>query len=89
MRSDIEILREMFKKSAIEPLNKQNSRKNQLILQESGLDYQVIIRDMPEEDEAIAIKVDKFTSPGAVFKGKQGECKRSDYAIVVNTEKRK
>jgi hypothetical protein len=89
MKTDIEILREMFKESAIEPLEKQNSQRNQLILSEPGLDYKVTIRDMPEEYEVIAIKSDKFTSPGAVFKGKNGECKRSDYAIVVNTDKKK
>jgi hypothetical protein len=97
MKTDIEILREMFKESAItygaseaiEPLEKQSSQRNQLILSEPGLDYKVTIRDMPEKYEAIAIKSDKFTSPGAVFKGKNGECKRSDYAIVVNTDKKK
>jgi hypothetical protein len=31
MKTDIEILREMFKASAIEPLEKQNSQRNQLI----------------------------------------------------------
>ncbi len=89
MKTDIEILREMFKDSAIEPLQKKNSQKNQLILSETGLDYKVIIRDMPEDYEVIAIKSDKFTSPGAVFKGENGECKRSDYAIIINTEKKK
>jgi hypothetical protein len=87
--TDIEILREMFKESAIVPLEKQGSQRNKLILGETGQDYQVIIRDMPEDYEAIAIKSDNFTSPGAVFKGKNGECKRSDYAIVVNMAKKK
>jgi hypothetical protein len=87
--TDIEILREMFKESAIVPLARQGSQRNKLVLSEAGQDYQVIIRDMPEDYEAIAIKSDNFTSPGAVFKGKNGECKRSDYAIVVNTEKKK
>jgi hypothetical protein len=87
--TDIEILREMFKESAIVPLEKQGSQRNKLILGETGQGYQVIIRDMPEDYEAIAIKSDKFTSPGAVFKGKNGECKRSDYAIVVSTTQKK
>jgi hypothetical protein len=52
MKTDIEILREMFKESAIEPLEKQNSQRDQLILSEPGLDYKVTIRGMPEEYEA-------------------------------------
>jgi hypothetical protein len=42
MKTDIEILREMFKESAIEPLEKQSSQRNQLILSEPGLDYKII-----------------------------------------------
>jgi hypothetical protein len=90
MKTDIEILREMFKESAIEPLEKQDSQRNQLILSEPGLDYKVTIRDMPEEYEAIAIKTDYFPSPKeSVFKGDHGEGKRSDYAIIVNTKEKK
>jgi hypothetical protein len=93
MKTDIEILREMFKESAIEAVfkqkGKQKGEKNRLILGEDNQNYKVTILGMPEEKQVIIIKSDKFENPQAVFKGNYGECKRSDYAIVVEDDERK
>lgn len=42
----------------------------------------ITIHGMP--DNAVVIKADAFTSPGSVFKGLHGECKRADFVIIAD-----
>ena len=86
--SDIDILREMIKKSATEALI-DNYEKKKVTLIEQGVSS-VIISGMPED--SIVIKVDdSFKSPDSIFRcsKSKGHCKRADYVIVADMDKKK
>jgi hypothetical protein len=94
--SDIAILREMIKDTAIVPLVKTNYN-NKVTLEEKEKEetnkqsnYTFDILGLPNEDNAIVIKIDdSFKSPDNIFYGKKGECKRCDYAIVADIDNEK
>jgi hypothetical protein len=44
---------------------------------------------MPDDDQVIVIKSDNFVKPKAVFQGSKGECKRADFVIIANTNRKK
>ncbi|MEW5856147.1 MAG: hypothetical protein AB1861_01975 [Cyanobacteriota bacterium] len=87
--SDIAILKEMIEDTATVPLEKRNSKKQVTLTEPPPANYSVIISGMPDEDEVIIIKADAFSSPNAVFKGNHGECKRADFVIIADTDKKK
>ncbi|MFN6465852.1 MAG: hypothetical protein RMZ41_029075 [Nostoc sp. DedVER02] len=88
--TDIAILKEMIKKTAIVSLQDDGYGKNKVILREPPpANYDVTIYGMPDDDEVIIINADKFKSPDTVFKGNRGECKRADFVIVADTGKKK
>ncbi len=88
--SDIAILKEMIKETATVALEKDDYNKKIVILREPPpANYSVTIHEMPNDDEVIIIKADTFSSPDKVFQGKKDECKRADFVIIANTDKKK
>lgn len=83
---DLNILDEMIKNEARIELT-DNYGKKQVILPEPQAKYEITIRNVPEN--TIVINADQFESPKTIFKGNQGECKRADYIIVSNENKKK
>ncbi|MDT9187003.1 hypothetical protein H4N54_19580 [Limnospira fusiformis KN01] len=61
----------------------------EVILTEADQDvkYSIKIKGVPPD--IFIIKSDQFSPPQGFFKGLQGECKRSDYIILVNIKSRK
>jgi hypothetical protein len=87
--SDIAILKQMIKETATVPLEDSYGKKHVTLTEPPPANYSVTINGMPDENEVIVIKADAFSSPNTVFKGKLGECKRADFVIVADTEKKK
>lgn len=82
--SDIQILKEMIEDSAVVEIEEVSPSKFKVVLIEPPpAEYSVEIHGMPDKNETIVIKVDKFTSPNKIFKGKRGECKRADFLIIT------
>lgn len=86
--SDIAILKQMIKPTATVPL-KENYQKKLVTLKEPSDNYEITIYGMPDDDEVIVIKVDAFRAPTTVFQGNRGECKRADFIIIADTDKKK
>jgi hypothetical protein len=88
--SDIAILKEMFTETATVPLQNDPYGKKVLILEEPDLpNCFVEIRGIPNDDQVIVIKGDKFPAPNKVFNGLKGECKRADFIIFADTDRKK
>lgn len=87
--SDIAILKEMIKETAIVPLEGNDNKKKVILREPPPANYSVTIHEMPNDDEVIIIKADTFSSPNQVFQGNNGECKRADFVIIANTNKKK
>ena len=65
--SDIVILKEMIKTTAVVPLEAYHS-KNKVTLEEPPpAGYSVTIYGMPDDDQTIVIKADAFTAPKDIF----------------------
>jgi hypothetical protein len=78
---DLQILKELFKRDALQELEK-NYHKFQTTLSEPSCpDSSVIIADIPED--SLVVKIDKFPDPSAVFNGGKGECRRADFLIIA------
>jgi len=88
--SDITILKKIIQNTARVPLEKDSYGKSKVILTETHLsNYSVTINGMPDDDQVIVIKSDSFVEPKAVFQGSKGECKRADFVIIANTDRKK
>lgn len=87
MVSDIYILNKMIKDNAkISP--EENYGKLKVKLTEpQHPDSSATIFGLP--NDAIIIKVDAFKSPDTIFNCSNGECKRSDFVIIANTDNKK
>ncbi|MGO8878218.1 MAG: hypothetical protein ACLPVO_08815 [Desulfomonilaceae bacterium] len=48
---------------------------------------EVTIMDLP--NNSIVLNIEKFEQPKTLFKGKNGECKRCDYILLLTDEKQK
>ena len=85
--SDLSILRELIKKEAIVSPTNTHYGKQTAILEEKddrGVPlYSVEIKGIPKD--AIVIKADEFPSPKLVFNNTKKECRRADFAIVINS----
>ncbi len=81
---DFTILRALLKESATLPLV-EHYGKQKLELIEPMENYMVTIANVPAD--TIAIKIDKFPTPDALFSCSRGECRRADYAIVSTESK--
>lgn len=85
----INILNELFKDTEVVPLEDhpyKNGTK-QVTLSEKE-QYSVIIQGLPDENSVIVLKIDNFPAPSKIFKGSKGECKRADFVIITNGDKR-
>ncbi|MEJ6483658.1 hypothetical protein N0Y54_20440 [Nostoc punctiforme UO1] len=87
--SDIAILKEMIKETAIVPLENRHNKMQVTLTEAPPANYSITINGMPDDDNVIVIKADAFNSPKTVFKGKFGECKRADFVIVADAENKK
>ncbi len=87
--SDIAILKEMIKKTAIVPLEDHYNKKKVILREPPPGNYFVTIHGMPNDDEVIIIKADYFNPKNEFFQGNYGECKRADFVIISNTGKQK
>jgi hypothetical protein len=90
--SDIAILKEIIQNTARVPLQEDiygNGKRTVILTESNPPKYSVTINGMPDDDQIIVIKSDNFVKPKAVFQGSQGECKRADFVIIANTEKKK
>ncbi len=86
--SDIDILDKMIKETAKVKLGKNKYGKKQVTLVEPQQpSSSVTISGIP--DKVIIIKADAFQSPDTVFNGSNGECKRADFIIIADTNKKK
>ncbi len=87
--SDIEILKEMIRDLAVVTLVNNQSRNKVILSEPLPADYSVTIEGMPSEENVIVIKADQFKAPDTIFRGQNGECKRADFVVIANTEKKK
>ena len=88
--SDIAVLKEMIQDHAKVPLEINQYGKNKVTLVEpQPANYSITINGMPDDDEVIIIKADLFSSPKGIFKGGNSECKRADFVIVADTDRKK
>ena len=87
--SDIAILKDMIKKDATVSLEDSYGKKKVILKEPPPANYSVTIHGMPNDNEVIIIKADKFKSPDEVFEGNRGECKRADFVIIADTENKK
>lgn len=87
--SDLKILKEMINETATVPLENRNNKHQVTLTEPPPANYSITIYGMPDDDEVIVIKADIFNSPKTVFKGNFGECKRADFVIIADTEKKK
>jgi hypothetical protein len=85
--SDLDILRQMIKDSVrLQPVD--HHRKKMIELTEpQHPNSSVTISGLP--DDTIVIKADAFGSPGTVFNGLHGECKRADFVIIADNGDKK
>ncbi len=84
---DIDILHKMIKDKAKVSLVDNYGKKKVKLTEPQHPNSSVTIFGLPEN--VIVIKVDAFKSPDTVFAGSQGECKRADFVIVAETDKKK
>ena len=90
--SDIAILKKIIQNTARVPLSEDiygNGKRTVILTETNPPNYSVTINGMPDDDQVIVIKSDNFVEPKAVFKSSQGQCKRADFVIIANTEKKK
>nr|VFK31068.1 MAG: hypothetical protein BECKMB1821G_GA0114241_107611 [Candidatus Kentron sp. MB]VFK35578.1 MAG: hypothetical protein BECKMB1821I_GA0114274_11292 [Candidatus Kentron sp. MB]VFK77385.1 MAG: hypothetical protein BECKMB1821H_GA0114242_11312 [Candidatus Kentron sp. MB] len=89
MSRDIRILREMISGAATIPIQKTLYGKRYATLSESRdpKRREVMISGLP--DNTIIIKADAFQSPDTIFNCSKGECKRADFIIVADTDKKR
>lgn len=77
---DMEILSEMIKPSAQVAPQEEYGKFFVILTEPKFPDSTATIRNLPFD--ALVIKVDNFSSPGDIFNGAKGECKRADYVII-------
>lgn len=84
---DINMLHELIKDTAKQALVDSYGKKQTILTEPQCPGVSVTISGLP--DNVIVIKADAFVSPGTVFKGSRGECKRADFVIVADTGNKK
>lgn len=85
--SEVALLNKILFSSVIVQPNISGEKKSVLLNEEDG-GYTINIKGIPSE--SIVIKTDLFPPlKGIFFKGDDGECKRSDYAIILKKEGQK
>ncbi|MEM9542489.1 MAG: hypothetical protein AAGA60_23740 [Cyanobacteria bacterium P01_E01_bin.42] len=88
LSQDLNILDEMIQDRAKNELIEYSNGKRKVILAETdGTNYSVTVIQVPED--TIVIKSDYFEAPQNFFQSKKGECKRSDFIMISNYNKKK
>jgi hypothetical protein len=82
---DAAILAQLIKSSATVPLEDKYGKSVLTLREPQAPDSIVTISNVPTD--TLAIKVDAFAAPDAVFNGTHGECKRADY-VLISPERR-
>ena len=85
--NDIEILQEMLISDAQVPLKQDQGRYPSVKLTDKKGKTTVQIKGLPHD--SIVIRAEDFKDPLTVFEGSKGECKRADFVIVSNGNRRK
>jgi hypothetical protein len=85
--SDIDIFHKLIKDSAKVPLVDNYGKKQVILTEPQHSNSSVTISGLP--DNVIVIKADAFKSPDTVFAGSMGECKRADFVIAADANKKK
>lgn len=80
MTDDGKILAQLIKPAATVPLEEEYGKHILTLREPQAPDSTVTVRNVPAD--TVAIKVDAFTAPDAVFNGGHGECKRADYVLI-------
>jgi hypothetical protein len=83
--SDMEILSELIKVTALVSLQGDPNKPRVILQEPEAPDSTATISYLPSD--AFVIKVDAFRSPGDIFNGNMGECKRADYVIISPRKK--
>lgn len=83
----IETFCQMFKNTALVPLDEQHSKYSVILNEPQVNGSDVKISGVPED--LLAIKIDKFPPPDKLFSGANGECKRADFALIADNGKKK
>lgn len=78
----VPILRQMIKENATVPLTVNRGKHTVTLVEPQDPTVSVTISGLPPD--TLVIKVDAFPSPGTLFQGSKGECKRADYAIIAD-----
>ena len=88
MMSDLDVLRELINEKALVPLVDAHYGKKTVVLDETGnqgeIQYSIRIKGIP--NDAVVVKTNMFPSPRNIFACRKGECNRSDYVVVANSE---
>jgi len=82
--TDMEILSQMIKDTALVSLQNEYGKPLARLCEPQALDSSATIRNLPAD--AIVIKVDAFRSSDDIFKGLNSEYKRADY-VIISAEK--
>ena len=82
---DAAILAQLIKPAATVPLEDKYGKHVLTLREPQAPDSVVTVRNVPAD--TLAIKVDAFAAPDAVFNGGHGECKRADY-VLISPERR-
>lgn len=85
--SDIDVLKDMFKDSAIVKLDDSYKKKKVKLTEPQCPQSELTINGIPED--SIVIKSDALKLTETIFKGTKGEGKRGDYIIISETNKQK
>jgi hypothetical protein len=82
---EYETSRELFSENILVEVERTQSSCNVTLKEENDrLSYEVKIKGIPQQ--SVVIKTDKLEIPKTVFRGRYGECKRSDYAIITGNK---
>jgi len=81
---DLMILEQMIKDNAKVPLIDSYGKKQVILKETQGINYEVTILDIPEQ--TLVIQSDLFEAPKSIFKNSKGECKRSDFILISDQD---
>jgi hypothetical protein len=81
---DLIILEQMIKDNAKVPLIDYYGKKQVILKETQGTNYEVTILDIPEE--TLIIQSDLFEAPKSIFNNSKGECKRSDFIVISDQD---
>lgn len=84
--SDTSVLQRMLQPNVLIALEDHYESKKVILIENKAPDSLIEIHKIPAD--ALVIDLDKAFSNQGLFQGKSGECKRADYVIISEQEKR-